>query len=80
MAKAIRGDDGCLYRLRRGKLVKIPEEWVGKTTTSQTIRKRDSKKTGKLKRATKWRNNQAGSTGNLYIEYKDQKDLQEFEN
>ena len=28
------------YRKRRGKLVQIPEEWVGKTTHPQTIRKR----------------------------------------
>lgn len=31
------------YRERRGKLVKIPSEWVGKVTHPQTIRKRKSK-------------------------------------
>ncbi len=32
------------YRVRRGKVVQIPEEWVGKTTHPQTIRKRKKKK------------------------------------
>ena len=36
--------DGKFYRKRRGKLVQIPDEWVGHTTHSQTIRKRKSKK------------------------------------
>lgn len=31
------------FRKRRGKLVQIPEEWVGKTTHPQTIRKRKQK-------------------------------------
>ncbi len=35
--------DGKFYRMRRGQLVEIPEEWVGKVTTPQTLRKRDSK-------------------------------------
>lgn len=35
--------DGSFYRMRRGKLVEIPEEWVGHTTHHQTIRKRKSK-------------------------------------
>ena len=35
--------DGKFYRMRRGKLVLIPDEWVGATTTSQTKRKRLSK-------------------------------------
>jgi hypothetical protein len=34
------------YRTRRGKLVQIPEEWVGQTVHPQTIRKRKSKKKG----------------------------------
>ena len=34
-------------RIRRGKLVEIPEEWVGKTPHKQTIRKRQSKQTKK---------------------------------
>ncbi len=36
--------DGKHYRMRRGKLVEIPEEWVGQVTHPQTIRKRASKK------------------------------------
>jgi hypothetical protein len=34
--------DGKFYRLRRGKLVEIPEKWVGKVTHPQTSRKRQS--------------------------------------
>jgi hypothetical protein len=37
-------------RIRRGKLVEIPEEWVGKIPHKQTIRKRQSKQTKKIKR------------------------------
>jgi hypothetical protein len=36
--------EGKAYRKRRGKLVEIPPEWVGKTTHPQRIRKRKSKK------------------------------------
>ena len=32
--------DGVFYRKRRGRLVPIPEEWVGKTTHPSTIRRR----------------------------------------
>lgn len=35
--------NGKPHRERRGKLVEIPEEWFGKITHKQTIRKRDSK-------------------------------------
>jgi len=35
---------GKFYRIRRGKLVEIPSEWLGKVTHPQTIRKRKSKK------------------------------------
>lgn len=45
--------DGKFYRMRRGELVEIPKEWVGKVTTPATIRKRPSKMTRKLRRATK---------------------------
>jgi hypothetical protein len=34
--------DGKPHRERRGKMVEIPEEWVGKTLTQQTRRKRRS--------------------------------------
>ena len=33
--------DGVAYRMRRGKLVQIPAEWVGKVTHPQSIRKRN---------------------------------------
>lgn len=39
--------DGQWWRKRRGELVPIPEEWVGKTTFKQTIMKRQSKQGGK---------------------------------
>lgn len=42
MTSKIIRDDG-VYRIRRGKLVKIPDEWVGKLTTNETIRQRKSK-------------------------------------
>ncbi len=35
--------DGKAFRIRRGKLVEIPSEWVGKVTSRQTINKRASK-------------------------------------
>lgn len=35
--------DGKHYRVRRGKLVEIPKEWVGNVTHPQTIAKRKSK-------------------------------------
>lgn len=52
MAKRIE-IDGKFYRERRGKLVEIPAEWVGKFPTEQTIRKRGSKLTNKLRRRVK---------------------------
>ena len=38
------------HRERRGKIVEIPKEWRGKTTHPQTIRKRQSKMTKKLRK------------------------------
>lgn len=32
--------DGKFYRVRRGKLVQIPDEWVGVVNFTQNIRKR----------------------------------------
>lgn len=40
-------------RIRRGKEVEIPPQWVGKVTTPATIRQRPSKLTGKVKRQVK---------------------------
>lgn len=35
--------NGRFYRMRRGKLVEIPPQWVGETLHAQTKRKRPSK-------------------------------------
>ena len=75
MARAVRGPDGALYRMRRGQLVKIPEEWVGRFTTPATIRHRDSKLTNKLARQTKWRRQNKGSSGGQYIKFMDHREL-----
>ncbi len=40
---------GKYFRVRRGKLVEIPEKWEGKTLSGQTKRKRQSKLTRKQK-------------------------------
>jgi len=45
MAKCIKIEDK-FFRMRRGKLVEMPKDWVGNTTHPQTIRKRKSKKKG----------------------------------
>lgn len=37
---------GEFFRIRRGKYVKIPDEWAGRTTYRQTIRKRKDKPNG----------------------------------
>jgi len=36
--------NGKFYRKRKGKIVQIPDEWVGKVPHPQTIRKRASKR------------------------------------
>lgn len=41
------------HRLRRGRLVEIPEEWRGQTTYDQTVRKRPSKALHKLRKWAK---------------------------
>lgn len=41
--------DGKFYRMRRGKLVEIPNEWVGKVPHGNTMRKRNSHLTRKAK-------------------------------
>ena len=64
--------DGRFYRERRGKLVEIPAEWVGKITTEQTIRNRPSKLINKRKRDG-WH----GSHSKMWActEFKDKRDL-----
>lgn len=39
-----------VYRIRRGKRVRVPDEWVGKTTSRQTINKRASKQPPKQRK------------------------------
>lgn len=48
------------HRMRRGKLVEIPEQWRGRTAHPQTIRKRYSKLPGKLRRQLKRRRPERG--------------------
>lgn len=52
MAKRIE-IDGKFYRKRRGQLVEIPLEWLGKVTDRKTIRQRPSKLTNKVTRIVK---------------------------
>jgi hypothetical protein len=46
--------DGKFFRMRRGVLVEIPPDWVGKTLHPQTKKKRPSKHIGKLKKLVKY--------------------------
>lgn len=46
--------DGKTFRWRRGKLVEIPEEWVGKTVNRKTIRQRPSKAIHKMRKDIKY--------------------------
>lgn len=62
MAKRI-DEKGKSYRVRRGKKVEIPKEWVGRATRKQTIRKRDSKKVGKRKKSHGWKPYHNGDHG-----------------
>lgn len=52
MAKLIE-KDGKFYRMRRGKMVEIPKQWVGQTVWDQTVHSRPSKMTGKLAKDVK---------------------------
>jgi hypothetical protein len=64
--------DGKFYRERRGKLVEIPQEWVGNVTHPQTMRKRPSKQINKLARI-----GYDGSRSKLWAntEFKDKRDI-----
>ena len=57
-----------MKRLRRGRLVEIPPEWVGRTTHPQTIRKRASKGLRKLRRRDKTK--QSGFAMEFYWAWK----------
>jgi hypothetical protein len=46
--------DGKPHRMRRGKLVLIPEEWVGKTVHDKTIAQRPSKAPHKRRKQLKY--------------------------
>lgn len=63
--------NGKFYRGRRGKLVEIPAEWVGRTTHPQNIRNRTSKLTNKHKR-----DSNGGSSSKFWTstEFKDRRD------
>lgn len=52
MGKLIKIGDKS-YRERRGKLVEIPEKWLGRITTNKTIRQRPSKVHRKLRKVVK---------------------------
>lgn len=57
--------DGRSYRVRRGKLVAIPPEWVGKVTHPQTIAKRPSKHPHKRRKKLKLGERGLGSSMDL---------------
>lgn len=60
------------YRVRRGKVVEIPPEWVGNVTTKATIRQRTSKLPRTVKRAL---------TDSVYkYKLRNAPELEEFEN
>jgi len=42
MSKMLQTEEGC-FRVRRGKLVRIPDKWAFRHTTPKTIRQRRSK-------------------------------------
>ena len=72
--------DGKYFRKRRGVLVEIPEEWVGKVTDPQTIRKRQSKLTRKSKNqgnGKAWKNpkRDLGHGHDKYLSYKRGEDV-----
>jgi len=54
-------DDGHVYRLRRGKIVKVPDKWEGKVTGRQTIARR--KDAARLKRYMRRLRKRHGHTG-----------------
>lgn len=49
--------DGKFYRMRRGKLVEIPAEWVGQVVYPRTARERASNRIGKVAREAKYAGN-----------------------
>ncbi len=67
--------DGKHYRVRRGKLVLIPEDWVGNITTKKTIRQRKSKlPSKKLKRTCLFISSKSSKQIKRGIKWVDRKD------
>jgi hypothetical protein len=60
--------NGNRYRMRRGKLVRIPAEWVGRIPTEATIRQRPSKMTKKRRRDEKSMRNTSNWRGAEFAE------------
>ena len=50
--------DGVPHRMRRGKLVEIPKEWLGKVPSGQTMRER--KRTATIKKRNRGHGNIKG--------------------
>lgn len=59
-----------VFRTRRGKLVEVPEEWVGVFPTKKTMRGRQSNLINKVKREAKTRDGR----GSGYLKYKTTKE------
>ena len=67
--------DGKHYRIRRGKLVLIPEDWIGNITTKKTIRQRKSKlPSKKLKRTCLFISSKSSKQIKRGIKWVDRKD------
>jgi hypothetical protein len=62
-------EDGKVFRIRRGKKVEVPAEWVGVIPTQHTKRHRLSNYINKIKRVVKQKRN--ASVG----KFKDLKDI-----
>jgi hypothetical protein len=60
-------EDGKMFRIRRGKKVEVPKEWIGVITTKKTKRDRVSNYTNKLKRVVK--------RNAMVVKFKDLKDI-----
>lgn len=52
-AQGVAATGGPVLRLRRGRVVEVPPEWVGQVTSRRTINARPPKLTGKARRALK---------------------------
>jgi len=66
---------GKYFRVRRGKLVEIPEKWEGIVARPQTIRKRQSKLTRKQKNGDIKNNWNRDFGCGKYLQYKRGEDV-----